>query len=497
MSERDADMGVGSVAHGRTYTAEEVTRLASNGADLLIVDGLVVDFSAFTHPGGRAVLTRHAGEDVSDMFRGIAGTRPRSSSHKPMAHMRSDAHAHSAAAFSMLTRLAVGTIDATAASETGAEEDGPFARVRARRAQLAMHTGAEGADTAVDDEKGEGGIRSSLGSTVGSDASSMDGEDPSGSEDDDEREPGDTSGVDLPGKHHPATSDKTDFGIDRTRALVHQVGSLGARYHEWVHTPEVSDAPLRFFENDWAEAATRTPWWLVPCVWLPLAAYTLCLGVHTGIHSGFTSSLALTFGYDDEGAFGYWFGNSIWLLSAMGTWCAGYWFWGVLEYTFHRFAFHVAPSSYWGITAHFLMHGCHHKAPLDGLRLVFPPTASAPIIFGFWKVFRAVVGGWLGCGDAAATLFWSGCLAGYVAYDCTHYFLHHWEFEPRKEGRRGGGLSSIVGAVSRWYTGTLRKARSTHMAHHYDDSDTSFGITSGVFDRAFGTAPKKPKAKTT
>ena len=252
MSERDADMGVGDgVAHGRTYTAEEVARLASNGADLLIVDGLVVDFSAFTHPGGRSVLTRHAGEDVSDMFRGIAGTRL--SSHKPMAHMGSDAHAHSAAAFSMLTRLAVGTIDATAASETGAEEEGPFARVRARRAQLAMHTGAEGADTAVDDEKGEGGIRSGLGSTVDTDASSSD-LDPSGSEED-EREPGDTSGVDLPGKHHLDTSDTTDFGIDRTRALVHQVGSLGTRYHEWVHTPEVSDAPLRFFENDWAEVS--------------------------------------------------------------------------------------------------------------------------------------------------------------------------------------------------------------------------------------------------
>ena len=57
-----------------------------------------------------------------------------------------------------------------------------------------------------------------------------------------------------------------------------------------------------------SQAATRTPWWLVPCVWLPLAAYTLCLGVHTGFNSGFTSSLALMFGYDDEGGFGYWFG---------------------------------------------------------------------------------------------------------------------------------------------------------------------------------------------
>ena len=148
MSERDADMGVGDgVAHGRTYTAEEVARLASNGADLLIVDGLVVDFSAFTHPGGRSVLTRHAGEDVSDMFRGIAGTR--SSSHKPMAHMGSDAHAHSAAAFSMLTRLAVGTIDATAASETGAEE-------RAVRA-------SQGASRTAGDAHGCRGCRHSCG----------------------------------------------------------------------------------------------------------------------------------------------------------------------------------------------------------------------------------------------------------------------------------------------------------------------------------------------
>ena len=46
-----------------------------------------------------------------------------------------------------------------------------------------------------------------------------------------------------------------------------------------------------------SQAATRTPWWLVPCVWLPLAAYTLCLGVHTGF----------TPGMDEE------FGVNVWL----------------------------------------------------------------------------------------------------------------------------------------------------------------------------------------
>lgn len=31
-------------------------------------------------------------------------------------------------------------------------------------------------------------------------------------------------------------------------------------------------------------------------------------------------------------------------------------------------------------TAHYLLHGCHHKHPQDGLRLVFPPTATAILL---------------------------------------------------------------------------------------------------------------------
>lgn len=34
-----------------------------------------------------------------------------------------------------------------------------------------------------------------------------------------------------------------------------------------------------------------------------------------------------------------------------------------------------------GNTMHYLLHGCHHKHPMDGLRLVFPPTATAILLF--------------------------------------------------------------------------------------------------------------------
>ena len=82
-------------------------------------------------------------------------------------------------------------------------------------------------------------------------------------------------------------------------------------------------------------------------------------------------------------------------------------------------------------------------------------------------------------------------MTGYVAYDCVHYFLHHWDFDPGTLERAGVGFTDWV---TDWVTRRLRAARSTHMAHHYDDSARSFGITSGMFDRAFGTAPRA-KAK--
>ena len=475
----------------RAYTRDEVSRLAANGADLLVIDSIVCDFSSFSHPGGRAVLRRHAGEDVSDMFAGVVPAVK--SSTRPMAHDGADVHAHSAAARSMLARLAVGYVQSfdsattTAAAPPG-EDHGPFARVRARRAAAPHATS-------------DGGSRRP-GSRLGSNA---------GSSDDDELEleserrvePGCASATDLylsSSRVSPRLSDPNgdldgdldgdmdedleDFGIDADSALVPQVGALGRdRYVAWVHRPRADDSPLRFFESDWAEAATRTPWWLVPLVWLPIAAYAGFVGFRLAMDEGF-GDFGFGFGFGD-GFGGVWrwmraFGRCL-------AWVAGYWFWGVLEYAFHRFAFHRAPTSRIGITLHFLMHGCHHKAPADAGRLVFPPAAAAPVIWFFRRAFRAVIGGYLGAGEAASALFFSGCLTGYVAYDCVHYFLHHWDFDPGTWERAGVGVTD-------WVMRRLRAARSTHMAHHYDDSARSFGITSGVFDRAFGTAPRA-KAK--
>ncbi|KAI8568533.1 hypothetical protein RHMOL_Rhmol02G0208000 [Rhododendron molle] len=61
--------------------------------------------------------------------------------------------------------------------------------------------------------------------------------------------------------------------------------------------------------------------------------------------------------------------------------CCGIFIWTLMEYTLHRFLFHIKTKSYWGNTLHYLLHGCHHKHPMDGLRLVFPPAATAVLCF--------------------------------------------------------------------------------------------------------------------
>lgn len=65
--------------------------------------------------------------------------------------------------------------------------------------------------------------------------------------------------------------------------------------------------------------------------------------------------------------------------------------WQLTEYCIHRFLFHIEPSSYWGITLHFTFHGCHHKWPMDSLRLVFPPVPAVPIVSGVFYAMHQLL----------------------------------------------------------------------------------------------------------
>jgi sterol desaturase/sphingolipid hydroxylase (fatty acid hydroxylase superfamily) len=149
-------------------------------------------------------------------------------------------------------------------------------------------------------------------------------------------------------------------------------------------------------------------------------------------------------------------------LSAWGTAAmvaAGYAFWTLSEYWIHRAIFHFEPEEGFGARLHWIIHGVHHDHPNDPLRLVMPPSVSVPLssllVLGFYGVL----------GSPLFLPFSAGFLGGYLAYDMTHYALHH-----HKPKTRLG-----------------RRLRELHMRHHFQDDTTGFGISAPYWDKFFGT----------
>jgi len=149
--------------------------------------------------------------------------------------------------------------------------------------------------------------------------------------------------------------------IDYSRGILNQLWVLKytqEEYIQYINEPKHLINPVRdakLFDSWYLEMLTKTPWFLVPIIWLPVAFYFL-LQSENGI---FNDLLMIGFG--------------------LGAWT-------LVEYVLHRFLFHG--EDYWlpagnvPSTIHFLVHGIHHAFPQDRYRLVFPPL-PAYILFIF------------------------------------------------------------------------------------------------------------------
>ena len=145
----------------------------------------------------------------------------------------------------------------------------------------------------------------------------------------------------------------------------------------------------------------------------------------------------------------------------------GYLFWSLSEYWIHRAIFHFEPEGGLGARLHWIIHGVHHDHPNDPLRLVMPPSVSIPLSLLFWLGFVAVLD------TPTAYAFGGGFWAGYLAYDMTHYYLHH----ARPSTRLG-----------RWL-------RELHMRHHFKDDTKGFGISAPYWDFVFRTPVRRANAQ--
>jgi sterol desaturase/sphingolipid hydroxylase (fatty acid hydroxylase superfamily) len=145
----------------------------------------------------------------------------------------------------------------------------------------------------------------------------------------------------------------------------------------------------------------------------------------------------------------------------------GLFIWTLSEYWLHRKFFHWEPDNAFGRRMHFIIHGVHHDHPNDKLRLVMPPGASIPLAALFFGVFVLVFG------TPLAFPLFGGFIAGYLAYDYTHYWLHH--FVPR----------SAIG----------KRLREQHMRHHFQDHRFGFGVSSPIWDAVFRTLPRNRRGE--
>lgn len=238
---------------------------------------------------------------------------------------------------------------------------------------------------------------------------------------------------------------KDDPTLDsKHTGVLSRIGGLGADYWMWIHQPY--EGTLRLFDSDLLESLTRTSWWVVPAVWLPVSALFSVLAL-SDLYS--RSSIC--------------YGAVIWA----SCFVLGVLAWTLVEYLLHRFVFHWKPNpeSSFQIILHFLLHGLHHKTPMDTGRLVFPPFPAFFIVAIFYALYSNILPWHIFCA------FGSGKLFGYVGYDVIHYYLHHGSPRPLTN---------------------MHYRKVYHHNHHFKDFDAGFGISTSLWDYIFSTVGMGP-----
>lgn len=220
-----------------------------------------------------------------------------------------------------------------------------------------------------------------------------------------------------------------DEDVDWSKGQLFRVHKV-KNYNEWIDRPV--HRPLRLFDNEFMESLTVTKWYMVPIVWVPVSLYLLYL----------TS-------------------QSFSKLTCLYLWVAGVFAWSFIEYTLHKYIFHMPvykDSGRFKKMFQFVIHGQHHKNPFDPGRLVFPPVPCAIIVSIIWTMLRVVFPVNVVYGLV------SGGLIGYVTYDMIHYYLHH------GNPKRGSLLWTL---------------RQHHNRHHFEDYNKGLGISSQFWDDLF------------
>ncbi len=165
---------------------------------------------------------------------------------------------------------------------------------------------------------------------------------------------------------------------------------------------------------------------------------------------------------------------ALWFSFAAGTgammapaFLGGLLFWSLLEYTLHRWLFHVPITGTLSRGLYLTFHGVHHMYPDDRMRLVMVPPISVPLALLFWAIFSSILP------DGVWQAAYGGLTLGYLSYDYSHWATH---FLRPKWAQRLGPLAGI-----------LKVQKRRHLRHHFGDHEKGYGVSTGLWDHVFRT----------
>lgn len=138
---------------------------------------------------------------------------------------------------------------------------------------------------------------------------------------------------------------------------------------------------------------------------------------------------------------------------------AGIALWTLDEYLMHRYAFHGRSAHAAAQVFNSTLHMLHHQKPSDMAFVAAPMVLCIP---SYALIFGAL---WAVAGLDLALTAGGGLILGFLYYEWVHFATHH------------------VAARTPW----MRALKKHHMSHHFVDQDQFFGVTSPLWDHAFGT----------
>jgi len=234
--------------------------------------------------------------------------------------------------------------------------------------------------------------------------------------------------------------------------MLKQCFDVGHLYHEWIDHPKLRR--VRMFDSDYIEAASFTPWWVVPAIYIPWSLLELDLSYQDMAYDR-DNQQSEVIRYVTEQL------HIPFVVISVFCFVIGVLMWTLFEYFVHKHAFHwEPPSAAWNLV-HFVGHGMHHLTPADEYRLVFPPAISFPLGILFRMVFYSLL---FPFGIRSGVF--GGFVFGYACYESIHYLSHH----------------CPMGSY-------LQERFRQHNAHHFNPAkqDKLFGVSTSLWDYAFGT----------